>query len=611
MSTQESNATFLEQIESSVLDSIVGRYLELLLDDYDPRDAHKLVDFTDDGISLFRHEDVLIDDRALAAMLLGRNEWTHFAVGRVEIACSLFSFFTKPVHVTIDHIHTFLTPREPVIATAEEVHEFWHTLMEKLPEGLRFSEVELDDATSYDDAPADEGKPRKRPDFGSLHRVGLAATIHIKEIKLGYALSAALVDMVLDVGQKRRSSGSAPTMEQRYSFTNCCCCVIGCPKSATAEDEADAADAKPLIGPPAAAPAAPLWTRPKITQATTELTADTPAADEPARARSSTDAPAELLGFFDRASDASWVSQRRYAAAMLDCVVTGVHVTNADAAFSGAEPPLKSIGVPAGNGTVSVYKKIAIDSISVRSVNQYGVATPYHTPLTLTIHCTLRFAVVGTYLLGVDWEVHMPDSLAVSVPTGTETLQAILHFAQELVESAFPRPPASAMAKAPVPVHIVRVKPDLKSGALANRADELAAASRMHAANHMLDKGHARVRKGLADLGLATKAGVARFMELFVEMDTDKDGDGKAIEPHEFRELLKRFGASMPEDDFDEIVKRVDSDRNGLIDVMEFLSTYGFEVAGKMESVLRLTPRKAAEEVAPASAVQAGGCVIS
>lgn len=650
-------STILEQVESSVLNAAVGRYLALLVEGYDPKEAHRIVDVTERGYCFFAHGEVLVSDHALAALLFGRNELTRVAVGRIDLECSILSFWKAPLVITVAHVHSMLTPREPTIISKDEVHAFWRALTSQMPEEL----LQPPD----DEAPT--GRSSASPiDFGSLHRIAAAVTICIHELKFAYARSAALIDMFYDVREaaertsaaepEQKSTRNTPTLVssardveaagtarsaekeserkwdephgvaegfkerwaagegdatwseqgkrsaepprlEEYSFFRCCCCLIGTRRAAAQRQSGSQLlrSSTDEVAPQQTAPLAPAAESPQQSSA-------------PPSERSIT---ASLL--LERSSDDAWGRQLRYANATYELRVTGLRISNADASFGHDEPPLSAIAQPRADGTVAVHKRVSIESVALRIVNQYGVASSLNTPLRLEVRLTARIAIKGCRLIGTESEVVLPESVGLSAPLGQTVGQAIIAFARDALVGALSIP---ADPEVP-PVHTVRVHVRPENPAGHRRAVERALGedARTHVAAMRMDKGHARVRRSLAELGLDTKAGVTRFVELFRQMDDDQDGKGKALEYPEFRRLLSSFGATLDDHAFNEVVALVDADCNGLVDVAEFLRAFGFELPEGVALQLRPTPRLTEAE-APAVAEaedtqESSGCVVS
>ena len=78
-----------ERLESSIINSTIGVYLELFVAGYERLHAHRLIDVTSDGVTLFKSKRVMLRPEAIAALLLGTNQLSDVILGQIDVSFSV------------------------------------------------------------------------------------------------------------------------------------------------------------------------------------------------------------------------------------------------------------------------------------------------------------------------------------------------------------------------------------------------------------------------------------------------------------------------------------------------------------------------------------------
>lgn len=429
---------------------------------YEPRRAHRLIDVGTDGVTLFRGRQIAVRPEAIAALLLGSNPLSDVRIGQVDFALSIFHLASVPLVVKVHHFACRLAPKEPTTIGQAEVASFWSRLADSLPPHVREQrDSDTDVANDGTHSTTDHHRPSAAGGagrgkgagiggsggagarFSMTHRALLAAQFTLVRGTVAIAQAAHLLDLLIEIDYPDQAATYA-RIQPTYSLVSVGPCLCGWRRKPVRKpvERRPAARAGRVSGSSASGEGGASAGSLAAERASDGSdAADSRAAGAIGAKRASSPQPAVLRRFEsslaaifsprsarDGGDPAAWIEERAYAYAGTELVVDNLTVSNSDADWQATDVPLKSFAQERPDGTVRAHKRIVLERCFLRHLNQYGMATPLTTPVRIETRATLSFAVEGARFLGVAWHVLLPGCVGVSLPHGSDPLQAIVAF---------------------------------------------------------------------------------------------------------------------------------------------------------------------------------------
>jgi len=596
----------------------LGLYLELFVSTYDPKEAHRLIDMGSEGVVLFGRERIGVRPEAIAALLLGTNQLSNVVVGRVDVSFSLFHLTSTPIEVRLEYFTCALTPREPTVITQAEVAAFWEKLSDSLPPHVRERRSSGEKAGSF--SSTDQGEKL----FGRASRMLLSTQFELAYAKVSIAHAAHLLDLLIDFPDQ---AATYERLEPSYLLLGCGPCICGWRR----KPRQSLRERVPLLSLQASRGPA------HAEESGDHSNSGMPRLKLPPRLRE-IDSLASLASYLSprqqtaRVEQSARVDETPYAYSAVELIIEHLRISNSDASFAADSCALKDFAQERPDGTCLAYKRVVLGNVYLQRLNQYGLASQLNTPVRIEARATIQIAVKGARVMSVGWHVIWPDSVGVSLPSGSNPVQAIVEFlahgAAKVLQPPRETPlrrfvsdkasatatlvdaaaatfldgrvkPAAAGARAraeprlaqrgavggvhPLPVISVSVSIG-HSEETAKPAVEvqLAAAAELHCNAARLDRQHAKVRKALKDLALDSAGGYARLLRLLAQHQggaqshPQPDGDANGLSIEQFKQMLASFDADLPDSLLQQVVAQIDVDGNGRIGARELLEAYGY-----------------------------------